>query len=1149
MKNFKIKILFFAAYLILTANLSAQLVSVSLPNVTAKKSETIKIPLSIGKISNSIDEIRFRVDFNKDILKVLGVETTNTLTGEAGWNYDQEKRKDFIEIITYGRSSSFSAGTLMYLNFEVKDDVKDGDVSELRFDYFDFPGEFFLIPRLNNGSVSIQNTAKLSVNKTGDGSGKLRVDGKDKNLPYEDKFDLGSTISISALPDEGSEFILWDGSFTSQNETIEISIDGDKNLTAEFRLLTYSVNCAADPTNGGTTQGCGDFKFGETANVSASPSAGWEFVNWIENGLTVSNQKNYSFTVTRDRNLKANFRPQTFTINCSADPSQGGVTDGCGSYLYGETANLKATPNTGYDFVNWTEGGNVISSEKNISFPVNGNRNLTANFKLKNFTIDCSADPSSAGSTEGCREYKFGETANLKASPVAGWEFVNWTENGNEISDKKDYSFTVTKNRSLTANFRLRTFSVNCSANPSAGGVTDGCRSYLYGETASLKATPNNGYDFVNWTEDGKVISTERNVTFPVNGNRNLTANFKLKKFTVDCSANPSSAGSTEGCGRFDYGKEITASAKPDQGWNFLNWTENGNVVSSDANYKFTVTRYRNLIANFSERSFTIDCSANPSQGGSTSGCGVFKFNQEVTVTAAPKTGWSFVNWMEGSSVVSTERSYKFTVRGSRNLTANFKINSYSIICAANPEEGGVTEGCGAYEYGETAILKALPNQGWSFVNWTENGNVVSTNNEYSFNVTGPRNLTANFSINSYSINCESEPSQGGTTSGCGTFKYGTEITLTASPKANYDFVNWTENGVEVSTKENYSFTVTGNRNLKANFSLETHTVTCTSVPSEGGMTNGCGIFEYGKSVTLNAVPNEGWSFVNWTIDDTPVSTEREYTFTVNAPVNIQANFSKITFSVDCSALPPEGGITSGCGFFYFNQQANLTAMPNAGYKFEKWTEDGITISDDKTISIQINKNRIFTAHFSREEYKISCSPQPNEAGITSGCGFFYYDQMANLIATPNEGYTFINWTIGDSVISSNASFSFKVKDDEEIKANFEFVTSVKDLNFQNSIPDDFYLANNYPNPFNPTTIIEFGLPFESDVRLNIFDINGQLIQEVIAGENLRAGKYSKTIHLNSNAGIASGIYFYQILAQSSQGKSFNSVKKMLYLK
>ena len=89
-------------------------------------------------------------------------------------------------------------------------------------------------------------------------------------------------------------------------------------------------------------------------------------------------------------------------------------------------------------------------------------------------------------------------------------------------------------------------------------------------------------------------------------------------------------------------------------------------------------------------------------------------------------------------------------------------------------------------------------------------------------------------------------------------------------------------------------------------------------------------------------------------------------------------------------------------------------------------------------------------------------------------------------------------------------------------------------------VPSDYKLYQNFPNPFNPTTTIRFEIPVKSTVKLEIFNILGELVTTLVSGE-LKAGTYD----YNWNAdNIASGIYFYRLTADKSQ-----IAKKLLLLK
>jgi hypothetical protein len=103
-----------------------------------------------------------------------------------------------------------------------------------------------------------------------------------------------------------------------------------------------------------------------------------------------------------------------------------------------------------------------------------------------------------------------------------------------------------------------------------------------------------------------------------------------------------------------------------------------------------------------------------------------------------------------------------------------------------------------------------------------------------------------------------------------------------------------------------------------------------------------------------------------------------------------------------------------------------------------------------------------------------------------------------------------------------------------------------KVVNVDIAAPTNFELSQNYPNPFNPSTKISYALPFESNVKLIIYNSIGEKIKELV--NSLQSGGYYElTFDAKS---LSSGIYFYTIQAISKEGnQNFTSTKKMLLMK
>jgi hypothetical protein len=144
---------------------------------------------------------------------------------------------------------------------------------------------------------------------------------------------------------------------------------------------------------------------------------------------------------------------------------------------------------------------------------------------------------------------------------------------------------------------------------------------------------------------------------------------------------------------------------------------------------------------------WTVSTSAQPSAGGSTTGNGSYLDGTTVTVTATPKPGYGFLSWTEPGvqGVVSTSFTYTFAVRKHRMLFANFA--PLYTISASTPGNGTVS-GSGIYTGTTSVTVKAMPGQGFSLLNWTENGTPVSTSPNYTFAIGSNRTLVANYTPN-----------------------------------------------------------------------------------------------------------------------------------------------------------------------------------------------------------------------------------------------------------------------------------------------------------------------------------------------------------------------------------------------------------------
>jgi hypothetical protein len=113
---------------------------------------------------------------------------------------------------------------------------------------------------------------------------------------------------------------------------------------------------------------------------------------------------------------------------------------------------------------------------------------------------------------------------------------------------------------------------------------------------------------------------------------------------------------------------------------------------------------------------------------------------------------------------------------------------------------------------------------------------------------------------------------------------------------------------------------------------------------------------------------------------------------------------------------------------------------------------------------------------------------------------------------------------------------------------NLQFNSATSVSHNTNGLPLEYSLGDNYPNPFNPATVINYSLPFAGRISLAVYDVLGNEVA-VLVNEDVQAGYHSVKFDVSKYA-LSSGVYFYRISASpASGGQGFTQSKKMMFLK
>lgn len=743
----------------------------------------------------------------------------------------------------------------------------------------------------------------------------------------------------------------------------------------------------------GTTIGSGEYYPGESITIGAIANDGFEFTHWQDG----STQNPRNIRVIGDMDFIANFRHErsTYTVNVMVYPGHEGygiVSGGGTDIQYGEDITINAVPNTGYVFDRWTDGNRNATR----TIHVIGDQTFIAKFKPKTCKIVVTSHNPQKGRALGGGIYDIGQQITIRAIPYDGYVFQQWNDGSTEatrdiiVSGDATYIATFADMPQTTATICIK------SDNDTMGRTNpEGSYTYQMGSTQRIQAIANNGYRFTRWGDEN--TQAERDIV--ITGNATYIAYFEriptqYYRLNMDCS--PRGAGTVQLIDResnvFPEGTEIHILASPYSGFTFAGWMVNGvedpqtgSIITVVINQDTTVTAIFEQIPE--PPKYTILVNPVPEDGGEISGDGQYPAGWQCELIARPAAGYHFVNWEENGTPVSSEEYYVFTVDDDRELDAVFEENTEEL-----------------YDVGIVVVT---------------DGNQTD--------------------------------SRGGTVSGTGAREYrdGENCELNARAAYGYDFVGWVFNDIAsdpISRRASYRFAVTDNTNVYAKFI--THVINTYSVDtgfegeSYGAVITGDGDYNEGDLVTVSvdlSLAEPRSHVIGWIINGVSrTSSDTSYTFTIRGDMEVFAVIDKPSqYTVNTEANPDSGGTVTGGGQYFEGDQCELEAIPNDGYVFVRWL-NGIT---SNPYIFTVSNNKSMTAIFQEQtptQFTITSVSDPVEGGTIMGAGVYGSGARCSLVATPNEGYVFKNWTVNGSVVSTSSQYMFNVDCDKTIIAHFE---------------------------------------------------------------------------------------------------------------
>ena len=810
----------------------------------------------------------------------------------------------------------------------------------------------------------------------------------------------------------------------------------------------YTVSATAE---NGSVEGAGQYEEGTQATLTATAAEGYEFVNWTVDGTEVSTENPYTFNVTADVALVANFQEAVAVTtkeeksacpagtlvdgkviheleSCTIVQEQGESTTALKSVSPWQApakSIMTITPKEGVTiqqyivntknttlgtYIGKSELTNATKTATNnglVTFTVtNGTEPVVMKFvsttiKFCELTIiytvaGGSTDPEPVkytvtvkaenGTVEGAGEYIENAEATLTATANEGYEFTCWTVGVDTVSTKNPYKFNVTADVEVVANFNEAApvtetvYFINAKkwAKVNVYAWTTDPNASWPGAAATKEAEQIAGYDVYSFTANAGQYA---NVIF--NDGTSQTPDLVWtagKYYVIDMGwLTKEEAESKLAAPLPETWNIVGASGLMGSDWN-LNDAKNAMTLQADGTYLLEKKGITIVAGSYEykaakDHGWTVAVPQDGNQTLKITTSGIYDVTFVLDVTAKKLTATATLK--QAAVVIPTvviagdmnswnQTKDKFTMAAD-SLTATFKTTLTAKSYGFKMIVGG------AWHSDGKTVTRAANSTKFTGAN-------SNTNSTLKADIAGEYLFTWEYATKTLTVTYPALPvkynvtvtAENGTVTGAGEYEEGKTATLTATPAEGYNFLNWTVGDSIVSTENPYSFVVTADVALVANFEKIPATKYNVTVTAENGTVEGAGEYEEGAEATLTATPAEGYEFVNWTIGDSIVSTENPYSFVVTADVALVANFKAVEPEIWTVAGAPAS--IFGTEWDPANTANNMTLQADGTYKWEK---TDLTLAASH-IQFKIAKNNKWDEAYPTDNYDLAI----NEAGI-----------------------------------------------------------------------------------------------------------------------------------------------------------------------
>jgi uncharacterized repeat protein (TIGR02543 family) len=591
----------------------------------------------------------------------------------------------------------------------------------------------------------------------------------------------------------------------------------------------------------------------------------------------------------------------------------------------------------------------------------------------------------------------------------------------------------VAANCTVTASFAGNIYTVTPVAGANGAIAPSTPQTVDYRNPVVLALTPSTGYHIASVTGCDGTLAGSTFTTGAVAANCTVTASFAVNTYAVTPVAGANGAIAPSTPQTVDYRNPVVLALTPSTGYHIASVTGCDGTLAGSTFTTGAITANCTVSASFTINQYTVTPVAGANGAIAASTAQTVNWGSTMAFTVTPNTDYHIasVTGCDGALVAST--FITGAIAEDCAVTASFAINQYTVTPVAGANGAIAASTVQMVNYGSNTAFTVTPNPGYHIASVTGCDGALVGSIFATGAITADCTVTANFTINQYTVTRVAGANGAIAASTVQTVNYGSTVAFPVTPNTGYHIASVTGCDGALVASTFTTGAITANCAVTASFTINQYTVTPVAGANGALAPSTARTVNYGSSTALTVTPNAGYHIASVKGCDGALLGSTFTTGAITKDCTVSTSFTINVYSAVSYTLTYTAGANGSIGgaspqtAYYGGSGTAVAAVPNTGSHFVNWS-DGSTQNPRTDINVATSISVM--ANFAIDTYTLTYIAGANgSVGGASSQTLRYGSSGTAVAAVPNENYHFVKWSDGiltasrtDANVTANAS-------------------------------------------------------------------------------------------------------------------------------